>query len=313
LSQSLWLTSLSSTNDKQELKMGRLLLNDVLDELISTKKDLNLLKVLKSIRNGAKNKKLRVLNQSEDYYAAAFVCIPDNLTHWERYGNQSKGVCIEFNLKTLETIFIGNLIPDYLIGWIEQKDIIYLRDQQCKLIEKYLFSRIASFDDLQELHNKNKKKKCTLNEFLIEYPIICSLLYHNILSTITPLFKHQGFSDENESRLLFYPGDAEDSIKTIGKLHLDPTLDKIQQKTLNKVSEILSELGLNLDKKKYSEINGSIRSLYSMNLSIVWSSLLIPKIIIGPKCLQNVKELKNFVKNQGLAGTKVQVSKIPIR
>ena len=39
----------------------------------------------------------------------------------------------------------------------------------------------------------------------------------------------------------------------------------------------------------------------------------IPEIILGPMCIQNRKELKYFLKANGLEGTKISVSSVPIR
>ena len=251
------------------------------------------------------------MNKYLNYYAAAFVCIPDNLTHWERYGDQSKGVCIEFNLKMLETIFLGKMIPNMLSNLVEQRDIIYNRDLQLKFIEDELYFQINNMNKLFNQYSRKENK--SRYKSLFDNPIVFNLLYHSLLSIITPIFKHQGFSDENESRLLFHPGDFETRINNFKELKFESKFDEEKKQILNQISKILNGSELNQGKKRYEVINGRIRSLYAMNLSSIWNSILIPRIIIGPKCQQNVKELREFVKSVGLKRLKVQVSKIPIR
>lgn len=48
-------------------------------------------------------------------------------------------------------------------------------------------------------------------------------------------------------------------------------------------------------------------------LDAVRGSGTIPEIILGPMCIQNQKELKHFLKANGLEGTKISVSSVPIR
>jgi hypothetical protein len=50
-----------------------------------------------------------------------------------------------------------------------------------------------------------------------------------------------------------------------------------------------------------------------MNLEHMWGDAFIPEVIIGPKCYQNKRELTSFLKANGLYGTKVRISEIPIR
>ena len=56
-----------------------------------------------------------------------------------------------------------------------------------------------------------------------------------------------------------------------------------------------------------------IRSYKNLCLDEIWGSGVIPEIIIGPQCVQNRNELQRFLKANGLEGTKVSISKVPIR
>lgn len=50
-----------------------------------------------------------------------------------------------------------------------------------------------------------------------------------------------------------------------------------------------------------------------MSLQNIWSSKLIPQVILGPKCIQDNEELQGFLKYHGLTGTKIVKSEIPLR
>jgi len=310
-SKKLWLTSLSSTNDKKELKIGQNILIKALDNLVTKEKDPEIIKLIDAIKSASDEKVVKSMNRNQKYYATAFVCIPDSLTHWERYGDQSKGVCIEFNLKMLEQIFLNIKDSDFFNNWIKQEEIIYKYEEQLKFIEEELFFQINKMRYL--LRNRSKNNDLSNYKPLYNNRVIPMLIYHSLVSTIEPIFKHKGFSDEYESRLFFSPGEIESTIKTINTLKTKMLIDKEKKVFLQILNNILKKLELNQEEVRYSVINGRIRSLYTLNLSSIWNSLLIPKIIIGPKCTQNEKELRDFVKSTGLKRTKILASKIPIR
>lgn len=56
-----------------------------------------------------------------------------------------------------------------------------------------------------------------------------------------------------------------------------------------------------------------IRGYKDLCLNEVWGDGTIPEIILGPMCTQNRSKLVRFLKANGLEGTKLSVSKIPIR
>ena len=65
---------------------------------------------------------------------------------------------------------------------------------------------------------------------------------------------------------------------------------------------------INYDLSRYG-----IRSYIDLTLKEIWGSGLITEIILGPLCIQNKKELKKFINEFGLKGTKITVSNVPIR
>ena len=95
-SRSFWLTSLESTNDKKELKLGQKILNDLLQEMIYKERNTDMKKFLEKVLNAPTDLEYRKYRYqtSYHYYGASFVEQPDSLTHWERYGNDGYGVSI---------------------------------------------------------------------------------------------------------------------------------------------------------------------------------------------------------------------------
>ena len=75
--KSLWLTSLASTNDSKELKIGRELIKNTLENLIESEKDSNLKEIFKLILNSSKDRKTsNYLKKNLNFYASSFVTFP---------------------------------------------------------------------------------------------------------------------------------------------------------------------------------------------------------------------------------------------
>lgn len=60
-------------------------------------------------------------------------------------------------------------------------------------------------------------------------------------------------------------------------------------------------------------MKSGIRGYKDLCLEEIWGSGTIVEIILGPMCRQNCNELRRFLKANGLEGTKVSTSKVPIR
>ncbi len=300
-SRSIWLTSLDSTNDNKELKIGQTILDNALKELIVEENDLQYKKLLEKIANEPNEdeyKKYRK-NKTYHYYGASFVNNRDSLTHWERYGNNGVGVCVAFNLWMIQNYFMCSCLPDICRMWLWNSKVLYNEQQQKEYIKMDIQSKINGFT---EMYND----KVSLSEIL-NIPNVCSVLYHTTLSQVKPRFKHLGFSDESEYRLVFEEGQAEETAK-----YLD-SIDNLKRLS-EKIKNVINELNLEMEKRKHAIIGKSIRSYYALNLDPIWGGdALIPEIILGPRCYQNKRELELFIKKNHLFGTKVKTSKIPIR
>lgn len=70
---------------------------------------------------------------------------------------------------------------------------------------------------------------------------------------------------------------------------------------------------LHLNEEKFCITAREIRGYKELCLKAVWGSGTISEIILGPMCIQDKKELRQFLKLNGLEGTKISVSKVAIR
>jgi hypothetical protein len=193
-SQCIWLTSLESTNDIKELKFGQKILNDALKEMISEEHDTDMKKILEKILSAPSDEEYKKYRADYHYYGASFVNHADSLTHWERYGNGGSGVCIAFNIWMIQNYFECRSIPNVSRSWLWHDNIIYNEIKQKEFIKKHISSMIDSFLSIVDTHK-------------ILYA--CNTIYYGAIAKVKPLFKHSGFSDENECRLIFEEGQAE--------------------------------------------------------------------------------------------------------
>lgn len=298
-SKSLWLTSLQSTNDKKELTVSKRILDNILQEAINSQENSKLKLYLEKILNTPQDKEYKKFHQSIKYFGLSCVSQKDSLTHWDRYGSHGTGVCIGINLAILDNYFDVCLYGNKFRTWLTHERIVYSKKEQEELIMNLLYSKINSFGELAVLEN---------------LPHIYSIIYYSILDYITPLFKDEGFRDENEYRIVFQEKQGEDEAKYYKKISNQMGEKSELFKNLsNNMFKVLEELNLLCINKKYAKISDIIRGYYALNLEPVWSDTLIPEVVIGPKCFQNKQELKGFFKSNGLYRTDIEISKIPMR
>jgi hypothetical protein len=120
---------------------------------------------------------------------------------------------------------------------------------------------------------------------------------------------YTGFGDECEYRLIFEEKQAELDCK----YYIDVSNSEKSKRTSRCINKAIEGLNLRTGDKKYGLFDNGIRSYYDMSLCKFWDDRLIPEIIIGPHCRQSTKELKAFLRANGLNKTDVSVSQIPIR
>lgn len=285
-SKGIWLTSLNSTNDKSELKEIKEIVDSALINLKITNKipqDLNL-----DISYFDKN----------IFYSASFVKYSDSLTHWERYGNLCKGICIVFDASKFKHLpnsrsndYISSNVMDYA-------DIVYEKSEQIKIAEEHILQNISF------LMNGFKSYDDIPNDAMTRF-------ISNSIMRIAPMFKHKGFSNEEEFRIFYNEKVAEDM--TDGIIQLERINGHKPTNHLLVYKKYLSELQHDIGSRKHQLFSDQIRSYYELSLRDIWGSDLIQEIIIGPRCTQSIEELRNFLDSNYLSKTKISISTIPIR
>lgn len=122
--------------------------------------------------------------------------------------------------------------------------------------------------------------------------------------------KDLAYIDEDEVRAYHDIASVKDTIRLIklfGK--------NIDKQTYSKVTESFYRFmeSIKIKERNFYISKKGIRSYKKLCLEAIWGSGVIPEIILGPMCVQNITELKYFLKTNGLEKTKVSISQIPIR
>lgn len=299
-SKSFWLTSLLATNDSTELKLAQKVLDEALKKMINDNCEHS--NIIKKINDVPKNSSYR--KPTNQYYSMCFVNDSDSLTHWDRYGNNGTGICIAVNVSLFDQLWHELNLSNIYDLWFWHSSLIYLEVEQHNFIKKELIKRINGY--------KASQHEAGYQDCFQEIPTIYTYLYNSIFAKCKPIFKHSGFQDEREYRIIFNATEIARQEKFFRQSeNLLP--QKPSQQISTEIRNTINTLNLKRKNRQYKLIGNSIRSLYSMNLSKIWSTAFIPEIIIGPKCYQNKKELKSFLIANGLDKTEIRVSQIPLR
>ncbi|MCH4888944.1 DUF2971 domain-containing protein [Acidaminobacter sp. JC074] len=293
--RSLWLSNLKSTNDKKELFYGKKIVSKTIDKL-SEASGSEYIESLEGVHRASKDQKLVNKFVNTNYYGASFSEYGDNLTHWDRYASSATGVAIGFNLNILKELFDIYRLPNMMNGWFNKGKVVYNENEMIDIILQNLISIIEYFNEMNVKYHENHG----------------IAIYATLLHNVIPNYKHDSFIDEKEIRISFAEGTPENDSRVYSDLFVDEDkeLGKIMKKRIIDASK---ELRIDKKSKQFGLFSTGVRSYYSLNLEKIWSSKLVPEIIIGPKSTQDIREFKQFLKSVGLKGTKVKVSDIPYR
>lgn len=195
----IWPSHLLYSNDSEEYKEGIALIK----EIFRTYKDLF------SKKN--KDDFFSILDSKDavekEVYIMCFSTEGDSLTQWKHYG-RGCGLAIQFNLNHNEVRFSGlstdkkensNKEQLYPVGPFK---VIYRITEKKNIINKVIKNTIATY---KEIENQDEKDRLMLNGL-------------KTLVGFCPLFKHESFIKEDESRLIFRPFYVNDEFKEIPKL-----------------------------------------------------------------------------------------------
>lgn len=296
--QSLWLTSLSSSNDQRELEIAEEVLQNSLKKLTDQSQLKTAAEKLINFSNSAQHSKTYQSNY--EYYALSFVNEKDSLTHWERYGNQMQGVSIAFNINEIENLFSNLKFNEITHRWLRIVKVLYTLEEQIEYANEVITAL------LEDIFITNNDGIDTLED-------IYEISYNSLLATLKPIFKHKGFAGERECRLYFEAGEAEKLAGLLVENYNNNQQENQMLNISNNITSCLLNAQLATHYKKYGLFGGSIRSYFALNLEKIWCSELIPEIILAPRCHQSENELRKFLDAYGLSKTLIRHSTIPIR
>lgn len=301
--KSFWLTSLNSSNDSLELKLGEDIVKKAILELEKEFPS----KLGKKYKEPYFDKCIELLRkesnfsqkQNFSYYGFSLTSRYDNLTHWDRYGDNCEGVCIKINMSKFDQLFDMYAINHPVFQtWLQSRKILYNEREQVNYIKVYILEKLT------ELY----KKEITNIEFWMK------LFYQVLIKDGNISFKHSGFSGEEEERLYLIEGDVEEAIRIASDIsNTNPEDKRLFNNLRVNIKELAEKLKILKKYKEFVTLKHGIRSKYDLKLSEIWSSDFIQEITIGPRSYQTLDELKDFLNHNGLRKTKVLVSKIPIR
>lgn len=288
-SKTFWLANAKSSNDKTErsfkLKKFCKMLPDVKEKFDEPS-------VIKAIDLFMEKKYFVPEYEKRKFYILSLTTQKDNLAHWERYASEKKGIALALNSKLFD--ILDNKLPSLFRQYIlTDFDLIYSYDKCINSIVCYIKEELIRYKTLN-----NDDISLILSNYFVR-------LFYNVSSCI----KNLSFQDENEHRILLDAAEMEmrsDFVKIPASNNVDE-LKIVNQQYLDLLKS------LDIESTYFAPIRGEIRSRHNLNLSAIWDSDLIPEIMLGPNCPQSKDELRAFLDANGLQGTKITESKIPIR
>lgn len=302
--QTFRLTNLNSSNDLKELSYDyKEFINEIKTLIAEEKNDTEkeiLDYYLKWINSDIKKFKNRC-SVKDDIYALCLSSKKDNLTHWDRYADNCKGLCIAINMGAFKVYAkrMNNMV--FGKNLLSHGKVSYEGSIRRKRIKKQIFGYINYI--VQE------------KEFTKELKI--SLIQHNAVDQCAAIYlgeriftKNASFVDEDEVRMYYQENTIKEHLKLLNSMKNDIPKE-LYINTKKSYSEMVEKYNLNKSDFYFSRYG--IRSYIDLALEHIWGSGLITEIILGPLCVQNKKELKKFINDYGLKGTKISVSNVPIR
>ena len=299
------LMSLKSSNDRTELYYKPENFVSDISRLCETEEDENTKRyysLLKSSLESHKEKLWKDLKAKQQPYALCLSTKKDNLTHWDRYANNCTGVAIGLNVKALDVLYSRTATYGFALGLFDLGQALYTP----KSIDNWIkYEMIRGFEWLKQL-NKTSGEKDLKKTIEQSGYLFMGAACRNVMK----FAKTQAFFDEDEFRIYFDPRSIKDTLHLI-----DSGKDDIEEELFNNIRRNFLGLvdSLGIKKEDFAITKSGIRGYHSLCFDEIWGSGVIPEIVLGPMCVQNKRELQRFLKQNGLEGTKVTISSVPIR
>lgn len=299
------LMSLKSSNDRTELYYKPENFVSDISRLCEVEEDENTKKyygLLKSSLESHKDKLWKDLKAKQQPYALCLSTKKDNLTHWDRYANNCTGVAIGLNVKALDVLYSRTATYGFALGLIDFGQALYTPKSIDNCIK---YDMIRGFEWLKHL-NETSGEKDLNKTFEKSGYLFMGAACRNVMK----FAKTQSFFDEDEFRIYFDPNNIKETLHFI-----DSGKGQLEEELFNNIRRHFVELvdSLGIGKEDFAITKSGIRGYHSLCFDEIWGSGVIPEIVLGPMCVQNKRELQIFLKQNGLEGTKVTVSSVPIR
>ena len=303
--RTLWLTSLKSSNDKKELFYT---VDDFLrdfeivcetEESENIKECFNMLKSNIDANIELFTKACAVKSKP---YALCLSNKRDNLTHWDRYAASSTGVCIGINVAALNVLYSRTRSEGFGSSLFDIGKALYTEEE----IHRFIRSEtIRNMNVLLDIIKEDSKE-----EFIERITKYGHAFIVGVCQNVIRFAKNTSFIDEGEVRLYFDEKSISDTIDLIDGLN-DRGKDELCAELKTNFEGLVDKL--KIEPEGFFLSKSGIRGYHSLCLDYIWGPGVIPEIILGPMCVQNRNELLRFLSENGLSGTKVCVSKVPLR
>lgn len=299
------LMSLKSSNDKTELFYKPEAFISDISRLCDAEEEDGVKKyyaLMKKSLEAHKNTLLKDLKAKKQPYALCLSKKDDNLTHWDRYASNCTGVAIGVNVKALDVLYRRYESSGFALGLFDLGQALYTQDAIDSWIK---YEMLRGFKWLKQLNESTGEKDLKKTVEQSGYMFMGSAC-RNVMK----FAKTTAFLDEDEFRIYFDPNNLKETLKLIegGK-------DLLSEEVYKNIHENFCNLvdSLRLEKEEFAMTRAGIRGYHNLCLDQIWGSGVIPEIVLGPMCVQNKNELQKFLKSNGLEGTKIKVSSVPIR
>lgn len=303
-SKTFRLTSLKSSNDKKELYYKPETFLEDFADIFDKEKDENMKRSLGLIGESLGSNKSEFLKSCKEKsypYALCLATKKDNLTHWDRYAANCTGVSIGVNVAALKVLMQRMAITAFGIGVYDIGKVLYSAEQKEAFIRTILVNIINALTRQEAIESND------ISEIIRNSGHVYAASAYIQSARFA---KNNSFMDEDEVRLYHDTASINGTLRLIELLKAN--LEKELYKNIrNNFKDFVRQL--QLDEEKFCMSARGIRSYKNLCLEEVWGSGTIPEIILGPMCVQNKNELKRFLRANGLEGTKVLVSEVPIR
>lgn len=208
-------------------------------------------------------------------FIASFSDCRDLLSQWITYANRGTGVCLGFNTEKLLEYSVDDPL-DFLYPFneINKDDILlinveYSKDEIESKLESLLIMCINVY--CNKAHTEDALRNLSI--------LFCGAIFRN-----SAMYKHNGFREEHEWRLVSHCASQFSNSKSKISKHNDIT---------------------------FACINEKIKSHIILDLSKNWNDGLIQSVTLGPRFSGNEYDLKFFIDRNFKIEISIQQSNIP--